>query len=146
MAKILQSRNFIKYIVSCHIKTSYLKNGGAYMKSVKIFQEEKQNLFDELLKFLETQESQSEKNEAKEEEAKEQEKNVCDEKIFEKEFLKTKLLNALNSFDILKAERIKETLNNLESNNQAYDEHENKTCCDEEMLQCQTEQSSAMED
>ncbi len=148
MAKILQSQNFIKYVISVFNEINYTKNGGAYMKNMKIFQEGKQNLFDDLMVFLKSQEVSEKENsgiELKQEQEIEN-KNKEAQKNFEKEILNTKLLSALNSFDILTAEKIKETLNNLESKNHAHNEHENKTCCDEEMLQCCDEQSSTMED
>lgn len=111
MAKILHSKKFVQFMINQKNKINYLKNGGGYMANAKIFKEETTNFFDGLVEFLKEQE-QKEKSE-NQETTKLQEDKKETTTSFGKDFLEQELDDALNTFNLSYASKLKQKLNEL---------------------------------
>ena len=117
MSRILHSHKYVAYLINQKNKINYLKNGGAQMRVTKIFREEKENFFDEMKKFLEDEEKKA--AEIRNEEILKKQEVSFD---FEKQFLKNELDEALNSFNLSRAGKIKQKLDELQKMGETVEE------------------------
>ena len=116
MAKILHSNNYISYMIERKNKINYLKNGGGYMANTKIFKEDKQNFFDELVSFLKEQEKLEQNEKEKQNFSQVQETKEEDKKedySFEKELLEKEFDDAMGEFNLSYANTLKKKIDEL---------------------------------
>ena len=113
MAKILHSENFIKQMINMKNQKNYAKNGGGYMAYINNIND-KEGFFEKMKTFLESEESniQEEKN------VEQTTQTHLDDFEFQKDYLAEELSKALESFDLSKAKKIKEQIDNLSLNSQ----------------------------
>ena len=122
MAKILHSHKIITYFVNQKNKTNYLKNGGGHMANTKICAGEKENFFNDVVSFLKNEEEKEKLCEKKNEPQTKQKENK--DYSFEETLLSEQLCDALNEFNIKKANKIKQKLSEIQNAN--YEGKENK--------------------
>lgn len=116
MAKILHSENYIKQMIKMKNQKNYVKNGGGYMAYINSINE-KEGFFEKMKTFLENEE-----NKIQEEKSVEQTTQThLDDFEFQRDYLSEELSKALENFDLAKAKKIKEQIDNLALNSQEKD-------------------------
>ena len=112
MPKILQSHNFIRFVINQKNQKNYLENGGGNMRRSQIFKDENKNFFEKIINFLEEQEkdeNQKEQNVIEEKNQKEEKDNF----EFQKDFLAKEYDSALSEFNLSYAKILKQKMDNM---------------------------------